>query len=253
MIDRHLFDQLVLIWIGIAAVVFVVLFFITAPYGRHGEDAKGPKFPGRIAWLLMEAPSPVIMALCFITGTHQHDVAAWCFLALWEAHYVHRAFIFPLRLSGVPKPMPFWITLSGASFNLVNATMNGQQLFVFSNTYGAAWLLDPRFIAGVMLFFVGYGVNLHADTVLLRLRRPGETGYKIPQGGLYRLISCPNYLGEMAEWSGFALATWSLPALTFAVWTIANLFPRAIANHRWYRTKFSDYPPGRKALIPFVV
>jgi 3-oxo-5-alpha-steroid 4-dehydrogenase 1 len=125
-IDRHLFDQLTLGWVGIAAIVFVVLFFITAPYGRHAEDAKGPKLPGRIAWLLMEAPSPIIMAACFVLGTHHRDVASWCFLALWEAHYIHRAFIFPMRLAGVPKPMPAWIALSGAGFNFVNATMNGQ-------------------------------------------------------------------------------------------------------------------------------
>ena len=31
------------------------------------------------------------------------------------------------------------------------------------------------------------------DAVLRRLRQPGESGYQIPRGGLYRFISCPNY------------------------------------------------------------
>ncbi len=53
---------------------------------------------------------------------------------------------------------------------------------------------------------VGYAINHHADSVLLSLRKPGETGYKIPYGGLYKYISCPNYFGEMVEWFGFALA-----------------------------------------------
>jgi 3-oxo-5-alpha-steroid 4-dehydrogenase 1 len=89
--------------------------------------------------------------------------------------------------------------------------------------------------------------------VLRALRAPGERGYKIPKGGLYEWVSCPNYLGEMIEWTGWALATWSVAGLAFAVYTIANLAPRAVAHHRWYRMQFPEYPPGRKAIIPFVL
>ena len=74
-----------------------------------------------------------------------------------------------------------------------------------------------------------------------------------PFGGLYRWVSCPNYLGEILEWSGWALATWSWPGLAFAVFTFANLAPRALSTHRWYRETFADYPPERKALVPFVL
>ncbi len=66
-------------------------------------------------------------------------------------------------------------------------------------------------------------------------------------------MSCPNYLGEMMEWGGWTLACWNLGALAFLVWTVANLAPRAIKTHRWYRDRFSDYPPKRKALLPFIV
>ena len=79
--------------------------------------------------------------------------------------------------------------------------------------------------------------------MLRTLRAPGERGYKIPRGGLYRFVSAPNYFGELVEWSGFALAAWSPAALVFVVWTAANLAPRAWANHRWYRRTFPDYPP----------
>jgi len=43
---------------------------------------------------------------------------------------------------------------------------------------------------------------------------------------------------------------WSLPALSFAIWTAANLGPRARTHHRWYQQTFADYPPERRALIP---
>ena len=103
---------------------------------------------------------------------------------------------------------------------------------------------------GLILFLAGYGVNRWADLTLRGLRRPGETGYKIPYGGLFRWVSCPNYLGEIVEWFGWALTTWSLPGLAFALWTVANLAPRARAHHAWYHDHFPDYPPERKALIP---
>jgi steroid 5-alpha reductase family enzyme len=103
------------------------------------------------------------------------------------------------------------------------------------------------------LFALGVYINIQSDNILLNLRKPGESGYKIPYGGMFRYVSSPNYLGEIIEWTGYALACWSLPALSFAVWTIANLVPRAIAHHRWYQRQFSDYPAERKALIPFVI
>ena len=86
----------------------------------------------------------------------------------------------------------------------------------------------------------------------MNLRKPGETGYKIPQGGFYRWVSAPNYFGELLEWLGWAIATWSLAGFSFLVYTAANLGPRAITNHKWYLEKFDDYPEERKALVPFL-
>ncbi len=86
-----------------------------------------------------------------------------------------------------------------------------------------------------------------------RPRSPGETGYRIPRGFLFEKISCPNYLGEVVEWTGWALAAWSLPGLSFAVWTAANLLPRALTHHRRYRKTFPDYPADRKAIVPGIL
>jgi steroid 5-alpha reductase family enzyme len=112
------------------------------------------------------------------------------------------------------------------------------------------WLTDPRFILGMVVFFTGMAINWHSDAILINLRKPGETGYKIPMGGLFRWVSCPNLLGEVIEWVGFGILTWSLPGLVFAIWTFANVVPRAISHHRWYKEKFPEYPKDRKAVIP---
>ena len=149
--------------------------------------------------------------------------------------------------------MPLLIIGMGIFFNAANTFFNGLHLFHFSLDYPVSWLSDIRFIGGMVLFVAGFAINQHADHVLFSLRRPGETGYKIPRGGLYRWISCPNYFGELLEWTGWAMATWSLAGLSFALWTFANLVPRALSNHQWYRQHFADYPANRKAIIPFLV
>ena len=100
------------------------------------------------------------------------------------------------------------------------------------------------------MFAAGFATHVRADALLARLRAPGETGYKIPRGFLFDAVSCPNYLGEIVEWIGWALAAWSLAGASFAFWTIANLLPRALTHHRWYRATFPDYPKARYALVP---
>jgi protein-S-isoprenylcysteine O-methyltransferase Ste14 len=138
----------------------------------------------------------------------------------------------------------------GLFFNTVNAYLNGRYIFTFSSGYSNSWLLDTRFVVGVLLFVLGFIMNRQADNTLRQLRQPGESGYKIPYGDFYRWISCPNYFGEILIWVGWAVATWSLAGLAFAAWTAANLAPRARSNHAWYRKQFADYPASRKALIP---
>jgi hypothetical protein len=96
-------------------------------------------------------------------------------------------------------------------------------------------------------------INQKADNMLIALRTPGETGYKIPTGWLFEKISCPNLFGELIEWLGFAILCWNLPAFSFFIWTSANLIPRAISHHKWYRQQFADYPADRKAIFPFSV
>ena len=120
--------------------------------------------------------------------------------------------------------------------------------------YPPSWLTKPTSIAGAALFLTGLAINVWADSVLIGLRSASsDRTYKIPSGFLYNYVSCPNYLGEMIEWAGWALATHSLAGLAFFWYTAANLVPRALANHAWCQHKFDDYPSQRTALIPYLL
>jgi len=236
-------------WTAVASVTAVALLRISAPYGRHARRGWGPSVPAPVAWIVMESPSPILMTVFFLAG-HRHGAAPATFLALWVGHYVYRSFVFPLLGAGRKAPMPLSLVLFAIAFNVVNGTLNGAWLFMVGPERTVAWLGDPRFVAGLSLFALGFLTHVRADAALRALRAPGASGYAVPRGGLFDLVSCPNYLGEIVEWCGFAVLTWSISALSFAVWTAANLLPRALAHHRWYGERFEDYPRRRKAIVP---
>jgi len=250
MLIEKIYYVALITWLMLAAAIFVSLFFVVAPYGRHVRKGWGLTIGSKPAWIIMEAWSPIIFALLFVMGKAPISIPSLIFLLLWEAHYIHRAFIYPFSLKNSNDKMPLSVVLLGIFFNFVNASLNGYWVFNLSGGYPDRWLSDPRFIAGVVLFIGGFVINRQADFILSKLRRPGEKSYSIPRGGLYNCISCPNYFGEIVIWIGWALATWSLAGLSFALWTIANLAPRARTHHSWYHQQFPDYPPDRKALIP---
>ena len=237
---------------GLGVLTFAALWFVTAPYGRHLRAGWGPTINQRLAWVLMELPAVALWIAIYAMGAHRFELAPAALLFLWQLHYVNRTFVFPFRIRAQGKRTPVSIVLMAIAFNTLNAYVNARWVSELGY-YPTSWLHDPRFVVGACCFLTGFAINWHADAVLMKLRAPGETGYKIPYGGLYRYLSCPNYFGELLEWTGFAIASWSLPGLAFALYTAANLAPRAVAHHQWYRATFANYPADRRALIPFVI
>ena len=251
--DRYTFNLLVYSWIVVAIVIFPIIIRVVAPYGRHTTRQWGPLVNNKLGWVIMESPALLFFAYFFLSGTNHHTFIPWIFFACWMIHYLNRTVIFPMRLRTRGKKMPLTIIFMAFFFNLVNGYFNGYYLGSLSGQYMVPWLYDPRFLAGVILFFGGMSINMRSDNILIHLRKPSDTGYVIPIKGLFSYISCPNHFGEILEWCGFAIMTWSLPGLAFAIWTMANLIPRALHHHKWYIQKFPDYPGERKALIPFIL
>lgn len=252
--------------LGVAA--FAALLWVEAPYGKYAGQAHwlyGPPVNGRLAWLLQEAPSFAVAAAMWRAAAAASGGSLWAapnrvdlaavnantvLLAMYLLHYFNRSFVYPLRLRG-SKPTPLVIMLMALAFCMWNGWMQGRHLAAHA-TFPPGYIASPRFVAGAALFFCGMAVNWHSDGVLIALRRPGESGYKIPRGGAFELVSGANFLGEIVEWAGFALAANSLPAAVFALFTFCNIAPRGASHHRWYQRQFKDYPPHRRAVIPFL-
>ena len=248
-----------LLWAyGLSSVsVFVILQFVAVAYGRHNDGERawwwGPNWPSRASFVIMETPLTLGFALFYFLGEKALEPAPLALFLLWQAHYVHRTFIYPFRRKTAPgSTMAALVPVSSFVTNIGVAFLNASILTWISirADYGVAWLTDPRFVLGVVVFVAGYYINRRADAILTNLRAPGESGYKIPRGWLYERVSCPNYLGELVMWTGWALASWSMAGVVFVLWSAGNLVPRALSHHRWYQEKFADYPANRRAIIP---
>ena len=147
-----------------------------------------------------------------------------------------------ILIPGVLLPMSL-----GTVYNFSQYSVNIQQLFDITKFQG-----DIGFM--LIIFFLGMGINLHSDHVIRNLRKPGDTKHYIPRKGFYKYVTSANYFGEFTEWIGYAILTWSPAGLLFAVWTFANLGPRAKSLTQKYEKEFGEeYTKlNKKHIIPFI-
>jgi 3-oxo-5-alpha-steroid 4-dehydrogenase 1 len=254
------YDTILTAALAFAALVAVSAPLVASPYGKFASGKFGVALDPRLGWLLMELPSPVVFLIFFLQGPHRFDLVPLLFMAVWLLHYGNRTFFFPLSIrtpKGGKASFSFFVIAMGWIVTPLHGYLNGAWFSTFGH-YSTAWLTDPRFLVGFPIYLASLASNIHCDAIIRNLRTRDEIDsgakvYRIPEGGLFRLVTCASYLTELTAWMGFAIFTWSLAgAFIFAV-SAANLVPRAFATHRWYRERFPDYPRARKALIPFVL
>ncbi|MEF9923972.1 MAG: DUF1295 domain-containing protein [Muribaculaceae bacterium] len=255
MFESYIFNIFLWVMVAIGFIVFIALHFINAGYGMMYTRRWGIAINNRIGWVIMEAPVFIIMAFLWWFSSKRFDIVPLIFFMMFQLHYVQRSFIFPFLLKGRNK-MPLSIILSGVLFNILNAFMQGGWIFYVSTAdrYQPSWLLSPQFIIGTIIFFAGMVINLHSDYIIRHLRKPNDTAHYIPKGGMFRYVSSANYFGELLEWIGFAILTWSFAGAVFAWWTFANLAPRARTINKHYANEFGEKftKLHLKSIIPFI-
>lgn len=239
----------------IAIIVFICLFFVDAGYGKFYTRKWGPAVNNKLGWILMESPVFAAMLVLFFLSDRKNDIARIAMLVIFEIHYFQRSFIFPSLIRGKGR-MPLSIILMGITFNTLNALMQGGWIFFISpvERYTAAWLHDPRFIIGTLIFAAGMFINVQSDDIIRNLRKPGDSSHYLPRGGMFRYVTSANYFGEFLEWAGFAILTWSWSGAVFALWTFANLGPRAARIYDRYKQEFDSQADFSKLkrIIPFI-
>ncbi|KAM4591011.1 3-oxo-5-alpha-steroid 4-dehydrogenase 2b [Odontesthes bonariensis] len=219
-------------------------------YGRHMTLCPPAKMvPARLAWFLQEMPALLVPLLLMLLSHKSSSVGKYLLLTTFCLHYFQRTFVYSLLTRG--QPFPLGVMVAAGFFCLINGFLQGHHLLHCAH-FDEEWLSGIRYKIGLLVFYIGMAVNIHSDYILRNLRKPKEVVYKIPTGGLFEYVSGANYLGEIVEWFGYAVATWSVPTVSFAVFSLCFIGPRAHYHHRFYQEKFKEYPKFRKALIPFI-
>lgn len=255
------YDTVLALALGFAALVALTAPFVASPYGRFASDKFGLALDPRLGWFLMELPATVSFLYFFFRGPHHADTVPLVFLCIWLVHYGNRGFYFPLSIRsphGARASFSLMVIAVGWLVTGMHGYLHAAFFTSHATHYTSAWLCDPRFLIGLPIYAVSLALNIHSDAIVRGLRSRdevalGERVYRIPRGGLFRWVSSPSYLTELTAWAGLALCTWSLAGVFIFAVSAANLVPRALSTHRWYRERFPDYPRERRALIPFLM
>ena len=230
-----------------AVIVFISLYFVEAGYGMFINKKWGLTINNKTAWACMEMPVFFSMLLLWFFSSRKWDPVPLIFLLFFQSHYFRRAILYPFSLKGNSR-MPLSIMFMGITFNLCNALAQGGWIFYFSpaNYYTFDWFTTPQFIVGTIVFYGGMYINISSDQIIRNLRKPGDTNHYLPKGGFFNYVSSAHYFGETIEWIGFAVLTWSISGAVFAIWTFANLVPRANAIYHRYEVMFGDEMKTKK-------
>ena len=308
-------------WFLAAALIGPVSFVYDAPFGRFATPDSVLSVDGIKAWIVMELVSP----LSFLLTTYLHPFSPtplplpslthgvldirpqFILVTLFLVHYFNRALLSPLR-SPARSSSHLAVVCAAITFNVPNGFLLASFLTSASTaSFLNGALSSPRFWAGIALWAAGFVGNVYHDEILLNIRRKAiakgkskeldgdekkaqRPHYAIPHGGMYSLISFPNYFCEWVEWFGFALAAAPLPAFAllpsatallaavgsaqfaqvgrllipfvdsvnppwiFLFAEITAMVPRAVRGHRWYHDRFKgSYPRERRAVIPWLL
>lgn len=240
----QIYDYILIVMSVLGVGVFITLQFVTPAYGMTFNNRWGMSVRSNLGWFIMESPVFFTMLLLYfistLEGVKPFNVVTFTMFFFFEFHYFQRSFIFPLLMKGQSK-MPISIIITGFVFNTLNAIMQGGWLFFFcpQDAYPVSWFWSWQFILGTSIFIFGMVINLHADRIIRGLRTDvTDNNYYLPQGWPFTKISSANYTGEIMEWLGFAILTWSVSGAVFLLWTCANIIPRSKAVYERYTQFF---------------
>ncbi|KAG6027654.1 hypothetical protein E4U40_001437 [Claviceps sp. LM458 group G5] len=280
--------EMIVIVFRISFPILGLMQFLLSWYGMGKTSVESRlNLPGRIAWMLMEAPGFMVLLYLMRVLPQMHGIEdlPWqnrVLAGLFVIHYTYRALIFPLIQPSM-SPIHILVALMALSFQVLNGISIGAWLAAYGPVTAEDWALQSsvgQFVLGVAVFYVGLAANFFHDGELREIRRTemrrqerilgqqpgGSSGksskvsvqkhYQIPQTGLFRYVLYAHYFCEWIEWTGFLIAAgWTcVPAWTFLINEVCAMLPRAVKGKKWYMKTFGeDKVRGRWAVLPGVV
>eukprot|EP00474_Spongospora_subterranea_P002237 CRZ02695.1 hypothetical protein [Spongospora subterranea] len=127
---------------------------------------------------------------------------------------------------------------------------------IFSVPFERRTSIFDGFFAIVFLF-INYLQHHHC--VLMANLRSGtnvhkSSGYNIPDGSLFELVSCPHYLLEILLYISLNIIVGPAPQFILCSLSVtSNQILLGHMVHRWYIDNMPNYPSKRRAIIPYVL
>ena len=244
---------------AVFAVVWPLFFVLEATalfsfgYSKFADREQQRALPSRLGMFIIYFPAVVIFPAAYVIFGNPGTIWHWLVMAGMSIHFGKRCLetLFLHKYSGV---MNLFTALAVCSLYSLLSGLLG----VLAATEVPAELVNsdafhPWTLTGVTLFVVGLFGNLYHHWLLANLREPGETGYKLPTGGLFPWVACPHYLLELVGWYGYALVFHHAAAWAVVLTMTAYLAGRSHNTVKWYRDRLGDeVPPDWRRLVPFI-
>ncbi|KAL5258688.1 hypothetical protein ACHWQZ_G009226 [Mnemiopsis leidyi] len=220
---------------------------------QYSKFAPEGGVPARLGWFLLYFIPMVAYVLVWNylgASTEPYDLLM---LGLYCAHFSKRC-LETLFVHKYSKDCVLIAVIEIATFYSLGAVTTAYSLHSLSGPERHSFLDNElRVKIGLGVYCTGQLCNLAHHYILASLRSPGKYKYVIPSGGLFSLVVCPQYAGELLSWLGFGIVGMSYGAFINYMPMVAYLSARAHHTYRWYGQKFEDYP-GKSTfkLWPFV-
>ncbi|XP_030022781.2 polyprenol reductase [Manduca sexta] len=113
-------------------------------------------------------------------------------------------------------------------------------------------------VPSVLIFMWCWHEQYKTNIIFANMRKDKKTGkvvtedHSVPRGRLFEYVSSPHRMCEVVM---YTILLMLIPTKTFFciyLWVLGNQFQTAITAHDWYKKTFSNYPPNRKAIIPYI-
>lgn len=222
----------------------------------YGKFRQGGKLSTRTAMLIIYTPALIVYILGFMANMGLNTVYTAYHILLLIAvagHFLKRDLevLFVHRYS---RTMGWRTTVFIALlYFLVSFIAHSEHQIKTPRLLGES-LSGPALYFGFAVYLISQAMNFYHHLILRKLRKdPTDAGYRIPNRGLFRYVTCPHYLFEITAWAGIALMSRSL-AMWGVFWIMAGyLAGRSRQTYKWYRDNVPDYPESRRALIPGIL
>jgi len=226
--------------------------FLTRTGGllTYSKFASGLKMkgmiPSRVGMMMLYAPAMCLAIYYLLLLPHDSTAARADLAAILTAIHFAKRTLECLFLHKYSGEMPIATTIFISVFYSITAAA----VCHYSRLVTAydEW----TYTAGLGLFTIGLAGNFYHHYLLANLRKPGEKGYKVPQGGMFEYVATPHYLFELIGWFGLGLVSQHFFNMLFLGAMTVYLTDRAMGQDEWNRKKMPSYPPNRKRILPFI-